>query len=93
MAQGEFKKKKNSSANKGGRVTKHSKNPKKGARYCAPRRAAAIKDHTINANITKTLNVRNEKLIAGIASQQVGKLTITKALGEAGAKELKEGKH
>lgn len=35
MAQGEFKKKKNSSANKGGRVTKHSKNPKKGGMSAA----------------------------------------------------------
>ncbi|EEB09021.1 leydig cell tumor protein [Schizosaccharomyces japonicus yFS275] len=91
MAQGEMKKNSTFAAKKQ-RQTKKAKNPKKGARFCAPKRPAAVKDHLVNKAFTKALNVKNEKMFAGVAKQQSDKLTIMKALSEAGAKELDKKK-
>ncbi|EPX72063.1 leydig cell tumor protein [Schizosaccharomyces octosporus yFS286] len=92
MPQGELKKKGSKNTKNAHKISKQKKNVKKGARYFAPRKAAAVKDHLANEGITKTINSRNERMAAGLASQQMGKLTITKSMGDEAVKELKEQK-
>ncbi|WBW74981.1 DUF2462 family protein, Leydig cell tumor 10 kDa protein-like protein [Schizosaccharomyces osmophilus] len=92
MPQGEVKKKGPQNTKNAHKISKQKKNVKKGARYFAPRKAAAVKDHLANEGITKTINTRNERMAAGLASQQLGTLTVTKSLGDDALKELKEQK-
>ncbi|KAI0632443.1 hypothetical protein C8Q77DRAFT_924718 [Trametes polyzona] len=90
MAQGQIKGLAKQKASGGRQAAKAAANPKKGKRYVAPKKAAAVKQAAMHKELSAKINRSIEQQVAAAASS--GKLTIMKNVALEGSSSDKSAK-